>query len=351
MDLCRVRSLRLVVTLVVAAAAVGCGDGTLSSPTAPSALLQSATLEDDVTTQSLASTEDHFVALGGGKNKGGNSGSGKEKDSDSVTVDGESSAPDEKKNDNGKGGKGKADVTVENHEEDEDGEGHHGRRGSLSGFVTAVGSDSITIRGITVNVTETTVIRHGHRLLELADIAIGDHAQAKGAMSADGTTLTATEIKVENTGNDKDHARQAEVQGAVAGLPTGTLPCPALTFTVGTTTVETNSATTFDDVTCATLANGNIVEVEGVRQTDGSILATTVEVQSGPNEVEGKVSGLASTASCPNLTFTVGTTTVTTSSTTVFEGVTCAALANGTRIEAEGTLTGTTLAAAKIELD
>ena len=37
----------------------------------------------------------------------------------------------------------------------------------------------------------------------------------------------------------------------------------AATFTIGTTTIHTSAATTFDDVTCATLANTNLVEVKG----------------------------------------------------------------------------------------
>jgi hypothetical protein len=102
-------------------------------------------------------------------------------------------------------------------------------------------------------------------------------------------------------------------------------------------------------VTCAALANGNLVEVEGQKQTDRSIIATKVELQSGPNEVEGLVSGLTGTAACPVLTFTIGTTTVTTSGTTQFSGVTCAALVNGMRVEVEGALSGSTLAAASLE--
>jgi hypothetical protein len=140
------------------------------------------------------------------------------------------------------------------------------------------------------------------------------------------------------------------LRGAVAGLP-ATRSCPTLTFTIGTTTVKTNDRTRFDGVTCATLANGNVVEVEGVRQADGSILATEVELDAGPNEVKGVISGLTATSGCPSLTFTVDTTTVTTSNTTVFDGVACTALANGRRVEVKGALTGTTLAAATVELE
>lgn len=347
----------LLVSCAAAVLTAGCGNGHSLSPTAPTALPESSvsSIDGDEGVSTAASTAGEFAALGNGKGNGGgssNGGGGKGSDKDKGTHE----------SDKGKSGKGKdgtsevedADDDADDEEDDDDDGDRNGRRRSVVGFVTAVGGGSITIRGIVVKITETTVIRHGHRHLTITDIHVGDHAQAKGTMSADGKTFTATEVKVEDTRNDNDDdddeddddADKVELKGAVAGL-TGT--CPAMTFTVGTTTVKTNTDTKFDDVTCAALANGNTVEVEGKKQADNSVLASTVELESGPNEVEGQISGL--TGTCPSLTFTVGTTTVTTSASTTFSGVACSALANGTKVEVEGTLTGTTLAAVWVELD
>jgi hypothetical protein len=201
------------------------------------------------------------------------------------------------------------------------------------------------------------VIRHGNRILTMADIEVGDHVQARGTLV--GTTLTASEIKVEDTGNDDDDDDEIELKGTVAGLPGATV-CPTLTFTINTTpvtTVKTNAATVFDDVTCATLANGAVVEVEGTTQADGSILATKIEAEAGPDEVEGRIFELSGTGPCPTLTFKVGhsaatATTVTTNGSTTFTGVTCAALANGTKVEVEGTEQADgSITAASVELD
>ena len=83
-------------------------------------------------------------------------------------------------------------------------------------------------------------------------------------------------------GDDEDDDG-AKVEGKISGLA-GT--CPALTFnvvtgttTVTTTKVTTNAATKFDDVLCTALANDAVVEVKGTKQTDGSILATKVELE------------------------------------------------------------------------
>lgn len=309
----------LLISSLAAVLAVGCGDGstTLSSPTAPSALSDAASLVSD-DTPVIASTEsgaEEFTTLDRGrdkdKGKGGDKGKG---------------------NDKGKGG-GRSDGSEEDDDNDQSGPGH-GNRGRVSGFVMAVGTDSITIGGIVVTITPDTVIRHGGRHLTIADIHMGDHAQARGTMSADGQTLTATEVKVEDTGRDNDEAERAKVEGLVSEF-SGTTECPnKSTFTVGTTKVTTNSSTRFERVTCQTLANGMRVEVEGMRQTDGSILATRVEREL--DKVEGVVSDLSGT--CTNgLTFMVGTTKVTTTSTTTFSGGACAALMNLTRVEVEGT--------------
>jgi hypothetical protein len=338
----RLRSLLLVSCLAVFVTA-GCSKGnTLLSPTSPSGLPGgTALLADDGSEIALTSSDaDAFSTLargGGGNDKDrGNSGGGNDDDDE-----------DEAQGDDGEG-------------DDERRGPARGERGSLSGFVTATGADSVTVRGVVVIATATTIIRHGQTMMALADIAIGDHVQAKGMMV--GADLVATEIKVEDTGNDNEGgvdegADETEVAGAVGGL-TGTASCtsatPALTFTVGATTVKTDASTTFDDVTCAALADTNLVEVEGTLQTDGSILAEKVELQSGPDEVIGRLSGLTGTDSCstatPALTFTIGTTTVTTSSTTTFTGVTCATVVHNMRLEVEGTLTGSTLAAASVEL-
>ena len=219
----------------------------------------------------------------------------------------------------------------------------------------------MTVNGVIIKAAPGAVIRHGNRQLTIANIGVGDHLQARGTRT--GNTMLADEIKVQNTnGEDDDDVGDAlEFRGEVAGF-TGAASCPAATFTIGTTTIRTSAATTFDDVTCATLANTNRVEVKGTRQADNSILATSVELQSGPNEVRGTVSELAGTASCgtatPALTFKVTPTTgtavvVKTTATTTFSGGTlaCNTVANGQNLEVEGTTQADlSLTAASVEL-
>lgn len=337
-----VRKRLLLIPFAAAALTVGCGEGqVLQSPTGPSSTVGSGsvlTADDGSSVATTASTDEFGTLAKGGNGKGngnGNSGSG-----------------------NGNGGGGNQNDQGENG--GGPGRSHEDR---VVGFVSATTVNSITVNGVTVTLGPGGIIRHGNRSLTMGNIGVGDHVQARGTMT--GTSLVAVEIKVQNTnGEDDDDVGDAlQLKGAVAGF-TGPTGCPVTTFTIGTTTIHTTAATTFDDVTCATLVNTNLVEVKGTRQADNSILATSVELQSGPNEIRGVVSDVTGTASCgtatPALTFKVTPTvgavvTVKTITGTTFSGgtptLTCATLASGQNVEVEGTTQADlSLTAASVEL-
>lgn len=331
----------LLIPCATALLTVGCGEGhILQSPTGPSGTLGSTTfLTDAGDGPATAASAGEFDTLAKGGN-GNGGGKGKDKPGNDDPSD---AAPDEDRgrrpNDAGGPGRSGEDRVV--------------------GFVGAKAGDTITVNGVTIAAGLDAVIRHGNRILTMAHIAVGDHVQARGTM--EGTTLIATEIKVQDTGNDNEDpdTNAAELEGAISGL-SPLAGCPVVTFMIGTTQVTTSATTVFDDVTCATLADTKLVEVEGTRQADGSILATRVELEAGPDEVIGTVFELTGTATCamPSaaLTFKVGpaaslATTVKTTASTTFTGVTCAALANGATVEVEGTTQADgSITAASVEL-
>jgi len=316
-----VRLRLLLIPVAAAALAVGCGGGSLlQSPTGPSGALGCDTSPSTDSGASVSSTYNvDTLARGGVPGK--------------PPADADDGGHGKKPGDAGNPGRGHDDKVV--------------------GFVSAKSADTLTVNGITVVVGPGAVIRHGNRTLTIADIEVGDHIQGRGTM--EGTTLVATEIKVEDMGHDNDDVDEVELKGAIAGL-SATANCPVVTFTIGATNVTTSAATVFDDVTCATLANASNVEVEGTKKADGSILATKVELEAGPDEIEGRIFALAGTGTCPTLTFKVGpieslATTVNTNGSTTFTGVACSALANGARVEIEGTKQADgSITAASVEL-
>jgi hypothetical protein len=261
--------------------------------------------------------------------------------SDAGTFAAEKKSGEDKKGDDKKAGDSKkGDEEKKGPENTQGGEKHaedHGRGVQVNGRITAidVAARTITVGTSKVNVPLTAAIRHGNRSFTLADLAVGDHVQVKG--TANEGVLVASEVKVEQGGEGDDDdddegstPSAAPLTGAVASL-TGT--CPALTFNIGTTKVTTTATTTFSGVTCATIANATFVAVKGTKQADGSIVATSVST-------EAKAAGAVSTptGTCPALTFNILTTKITTSATTTFFGVTCAAIADGTMVNVEGTL-------------
>ena len=69
----------------------------------------------------------------------------------------------------------------------------------ISGSVTAIGSDSITVSNKVVKVDAHTTIRRGDQRIALADIHLGDSVEVKATRLAD-QTLLATEIQVRTSG-------------------------------------------------------------------------------------------------------------------------------------------------------
>ena len=340
----------LLIPCAAALVTIGCGEGQiLQSPTGPSGSLGSTTFltGDAAVDASTASSTDEFGSLAkGGNGKGNGNGGGNDKGNRG----GGGKGPDADADSPGTGGG--------------PGRSHEAR---VVGFVSATGVDSIIVNDILVTAGPDTVIRHGNRYFEMAEIAVGDHVVVRGAMETDatGTKLVAIEIKVQEQGEDDEDdgttPPAAPLKGTISGLTPSATGCTP-TFTIGTTAVTTTATTTYDDVTCATLANGNLVEVTGATRADGMFIATKVELQSGPNEVKGVVSELTGTLSCstatPALTFKVGpaltATTVKTTATTTFTGAagfSCATLAIGANVEVEGTTQADgSITAASVEL-
>jgi hypothetical protein len=195
---------------------------------------------------------------------------------------------------------------------------------------------------ITVLIPAGTPIRHGGTTVACSQLMVGASVHVKGART--GSSVTASEIELQdNPGPNPGPnpappaAPQIELHGAVTQLA-GT--CPSLTFTVSSTKVSTSSATAFNDTTCASLQNATVVEVKGTRQTDGSVLATKVEMDDDQNEAnEAEVKGAISSAiagSCPSIAFSIGSTSVTTNASTRFDDASCSALKRGDSVEVKG---------------
>jgi len=150
------------------------------------------------------------------------------------------------------------------------GDGNNGN--DVNGRIDSIDAGARTLRvgTMTVMVLNSTTIRHGNSTFAFADLRVGDHIEVKGTRN--GSTVTATEIKVEEDGED-DGNDGNDVTGAVSALA-GT--CPAVTFVVSGQKVATSATTKFEDGSCSGLKNNARVEVSGTRVGD-TLMASKVE--------------------------------------------------------------------------
>jgi uncharacterized protein DUF5666 len=163
--------------------------------------------------------------------------------------------------------------------------------------------------------------------------------------------------------NEQVEANQGvvELTGSInAGSLTGSCAAHSLAFTIGATKVTTGPSTQFTDGTCDALKDGSRVEVKGARQSDNSILATSVEGdaendenQQGGVELSGTIAAGSLGGTCPgSRSFKIGSTLVTTNATTQFEDTSCGSLAVGDSVEVRGTRqTDLSVLASRVELN
>ena len=173
-----------------------------------------------------------------------------------------------------------------------------------------------------------------------ASLHDGDRVEVKGQQRDD--YVYAARIHINGSDDEDgsgDQDSSASIHGeltAMSGTP------PALTLTVGGTTVTTNSGTVVrrrgDVQTLAELRLHMSLHVVGDRQSDGSIVARMIQIDDdetgGEFEIAGALGGLQGT--CPSVSFNVNGYRITTSGSTTFEGGACSTLKSGNQVEVKG---------------
>jgi len=181
--------------------------------------------------------------------------------------------------------------------------------------------------------------------LSLDDVA--DHDAIEIVVRVDGSTVEIEDNHRQGADN------RMEIEGTVAEVnaTAGTLRVRNDVVTVPATATIRHGSTMMK---LSDIVVGDRVHVKGMK-TGATTVASEIDVQNehggnpGPNpgpgdgddehengrvELTGSVAARSGT--CPSLTFTVGTTSVSTSNSTEFKDVSCAALKNGDRVEVKG---------------
>jgi Domain of unknown function (DUF5666) len=190
-------------------------------------------------------------------------------------------------------------------------------------------------------------------------------------------TVNGTTAELDEAEHDTDN-HDAEIEGSVASTSCAANPQTIVIGTIDPTTVNIQNAQIRregDTISCAQIQVGDRIEAHGTKS--GTMLVAsdvnvktdhTVPDQPGDDgsqpghddntdetdesEVHGIVAGAAAGHACPAFTFSVGATTVTTTSTTKFEDTTCTGVVNGETVEVKGTRTSSAaITATKVEKD
>ena len=217
----------------------------------------------------------------------------------------------------------------------------------LEGPITAqpgTGGATFNVLGVPVLVDANTQFdtSRGDTTLTLAALALGHVVEVSGLFDSAGV-LHATFIE----GKAADATdRTFEIKGNIANL-TGT--APSQTFTVNGVPFRMNATTQTSDLPAGGLANGLFVEVSGLFDSAGVLHATFIEGKAADAtdrtfEIKGSIANLTGTP--PNLSFKLGATSVTTSSSTT--GL--ASVTFGAHVEAEGPVVNGTINALTIGL-
>lgn len=141
--------------------------------------------------------------------------------------------------------------------------------GPVSNLAGSCPNVTFNVRSEVVATTGATVFDDG----ACSALRNGMVVDVQGPRRADGA-ITATRVELED-GDDEDDEDDSEIEGRVSGLGGS---CPNRTLIVAGRTVETSNATLFRGVTCGTLQNGQMVEVEG-SMTAGVLRARKVELE------------------------------------------------------------------------
>ena len=199
------------------------------------------------------------------------------------------------------------------------------------GVMTKTSATTIMVNGATFDISRATVLID-HDAATTAQLRSGMVARVRG--SGDSSRARADEVEVEN-----------EVRGAVTAVSANTTP---QFFNIGDVKVIINGSTIFDDLSPATFAAiqvGVFVEVDGMRDADGNIVATRVEGKGVRNPNAADVDELRGVITAVNLgasQFTLGTVMVSFTPTTTFTPpprCTAASPAPGLRVEVRGAFT------------
>ena len=144
---------------------------------------------------------------------------------------------------------------------------------SIQGVVTSIAGTkpalTLMVGGTVVRTSASTDVQRRGDMQTLDALKVGQTLHVVGVRQSNGS-IDAGHIFID----DDATGGQFEIGGSIGGLKGS---CPSVTFGVNGFSIATNGSTVFDGGACSSLKNGDKVTVNGLKQGDGSVLATRVK--------------------------------------------------------------------------
>jgi len=142
---------------------------------------------------------------------------------------------------------------------------------SVKGVIDNLGAGFFLLGDVKVFVGEKTVIRSKETTLKFADLKIGDHVTVYGSKGSDGS-FHAEIVEVMRPSSEPSYS---SVRGAIAAVAADSFVVSGVTVKVDEKTVITADG---KQILLKDLKAGDWVEIAGIKQSDGALLAIKVAV-------------------------------------------------------------------------
>ncbi len=153
----------------------------------------------------------------------------------------------------------------------------------LRGTIDAISGSDLTVSSRLVHTDGSTRIKQHGDSVPFSALQVGQTVEVEGNEQPDGSVL-ARKVSIEDEGNDgdgndgDDQGGEVNFQGSIQSISGSDLTVDGrLVHTDGSTRIRQHG----DTVPFSALQVGQRVEVEGSRQSDGSVLAKKISIEDG----------------------------------------------------------------------
>jgi len=159
-----------------------------------------------------------------------------------------------------------------------------------SGFIssgTVTGFGSVYVNGVRFD-TSSAIFEIEDQILSQSDLRVGMVVQVEGTIKPDGITGTATGIQYSD-----------DIEGAISAIAENADATEKTLTVLGKTVIISKTATVFEGVTYAAIAQNNVIEVSGFIDQNGELRASYIELKSiniNTAEIKGFINNLFGTS-------------------------------------------------------